>query len=48
MTGWHRPPLEAALAYARYGWPVLPVIPGEKAPLTRHGYSEASTDPRCR
>jgi hypothetical protein len=30
----------------RYGWPVLPVIPGGKAPVTRHGCSEGSTDPR--
>jgi hypothetical protein len=37
--------LEAALAYARRGWPVLPARPGGKDPLTRHGVKDASTDP---
>ena len=36
--------LRAALAYARRGWPVFPCHPGQKAPATRHGYRDASTD----
>jgi putative DNA primase/helicase len=36
----------AALYYARLGWPVLPLRPREKAPLTRHGYKDATTDER--
>lgn len=34
-----------ALAYAQAGWPVLPVALEVKAPLTRHGFYDASTDP---
>lgn len=37
--------LAAALRYAAAGWPVLPVIPGEKIPATAHGVHDASTDP---
>jgi putative DNA primase/helicase len=37
---------QAALYYARRGWPVLPLKPGEKLPLTEHGYKDASTDER--
>jgi hypothetical protein len=36
--------LAAALEWARRGVPVLPVRPGEKAPLTVHGVSDVSTD----
>jgi Bifunctional DNA primase/polymerase, N-terminal len=35
-----------ALAFARRGWPVFPCLPGEKIPATRHGYRDATTDPR--
>lgn len=39
------PPLgSAALWYASQGWPVLPLIPGEKRPLTKHGLHDSSTD----
>jgi hypothetical protein len=38
--------LRRALAYARYGWPVFPCLPGEKIPATRHGYRDATTDPQ--
>lgn len=37
--------LDAALAYAWRGWPVSPCRAGGKAPLTRHGYLDATTDP---
>ena len=37
--------LEAALAYAARGWYVLPIKPGEKVPLTKHGVKDATTDP---
>lgn len=36
--------LEAALAYASWGWPVLPVIPNGKLPATTHGVHDATTD----
>jgi len=36
--------LEAALSYARRGWPVFPCQQGGKTPLTHHGFKDASTD----
>jgi len=36
--------LEAALSYARRGWPVLPCRPGGKAPLTARGVLDATGD----
>jgi hypothetical protein len=36
--------LAAALRYASHGWPVFPCIPGEKIPVTKHGFLEATTD----
>ena len=37
--------LEAALAYASWGWHVLPVRANEKVPASEHGYKDATTDP---
>jgi Bifunctional DNA primase/polymerase, N-terminal len=37
--------LRAALGYARAGWRVFPAIAGEKAPATRHGVKDATSDP---
>lgn len=36
----------AAAAYAAAGIPVFPCVPGEKRPLTTHGYQDATTDMR--
>jgi Bifunctional DNA primase/polymerase, N-terminal len=36
----------AAHRYADASWPVFPLIPGEKAPITRHGFCDATTDHR--
>lgn len=37
--------LAAALDYAARDWPVVPIVPGGKRPLTRHGLKDATTDP---
>jgi hypothetical protein len=37
--------LEAALAYADMGWPVLPLVRREKRPLTKRGLLDASVEP---
>jgi hypothetical protein len=37
--------LEAALRYASWGWPVLPLQPNSKIPATAHGVHDATTDP---
>jgi hypothetical protein len=36
--------LESALAYARMGYAVFPCVPGGKAPATKHGCKDATTD----
>jgi Bifunctional DNA primase/polymerase, N-terminal len=36
--------LRQALAYARHGWPVFPVAPGQKIPATPRGFKDATTD----
>lgn len=35
---------QAAEDYARRGWPVFPLTPGKKTPITEHGQKDASTD----
>jgi hypothetical protein len=40
----YRPSVSRALAYARRGWPVFPCRLGGKAPATRHGFRDATTD----
>lgn len=36
--------LDAAVRYARCGWPVFPCKPGSKEPATTHGFHDATTD----
>lgn len=36
--------LDAALRYASWGWPVLPLAPGSKLPATQHGVHDATCD----
>ena len=36
--------IDAALAYASWGWHVLPVVPNGKTPATAHGVHDATTD----
>jgi hypothetical protein len=33
-----------AIGYARLGWPVLPLVPNSKLPLTKNGFKDATTD----
>lgn len=40
------PLLAAALDYAEGGWPVFPCHPDTKQPLTKHGFQDATTEPR--
>lgn len=42
-----RPPrlLDAAVAYAAWGWPVFPLKVQSKQPATRHGFKDATDDP---
>lgn len=37
--------IDAALQYAKKGWPVFPCSRWDKAPLTQHGFKDATTDP---
>lgn len=37
--------LRGALWYAALGYPVFPCAPGEKVPITPHGFQDATTDP---
>ncbi len=37
----------AAAEYIRHGWAVFPVEPRGKAPLTSHGFRDATTDENC-
>ena len=36
--------VDAALAYARSGLPVFPLLPGEKRPMVAHGFYSATTN----
>lgn len=36
---------EAVQVYLSWGWPVFPLRPGTKVPLTKHGYLDATVDP---
>jgi len=36
--------LKAALGYAKHGWPVFPIVPRAKHPMTSAGFKDASTD----
>lgn len=37
---------DAALEYARSGWPVFPCAPNKKTPLTSKGFKDATRDPK--
>ena len=37
---------DAAIQYAKKGYPVFPIVPNEKRPITRTGFKEATTDIR--
>ena len=37
---------DAAVRYARAGWPVFPCKPDAKEPATKHGVLDAETDAR--
>jgi hypothetical protein len=37
---------DAAVAYARAGWPIFPCRVGDKRPAIKHGVTEATTDPK--
>jgi putative DNA primase/helicase len=39
-------PLAWAIWYGRRGWQVFPLWPGQKTPLTEHGFHDASADER--
>jgi hypothetical protein len=39
---------EAALLYASWGWHVLPVVPGGKAPASQHGVKDAPASSSAR
>jgi putative DNA primase/helicase len=43
--GWRTLLLTNALAYAQRGWYVFPCVPGEKKPLTAHGFKDSTRDP---
>lgn len=46
FTGCQNSPMLAhALRYALAGWQVIPLQPGGKAPITKHGVKDASGDP---
>jgi len=45
QDGWREILLTAALSYAKRGWYVFPCVPGEKKPLTAHGFKDATRDP---
>jgi len=44
MSKIYSPVLGAALRYAELGYPVFPCAPGDKVPITPHGFKDATTD----
>lgn len=45
QDGWHEILVSAAIAYAKRGWYVFPCVPGDKKPLTEHGFKDSTRDP---
>ncbi len=46
QEGWQTLLCESALQLSKLGWYVFPCVPGEKRPLTKRGFKDATRDPK--
>lgn len=46
QAGWQALLCESALQLGKLGWYVFPCVPGDKKPLTPHGFKDATRDPK--